>query len=82
MYFDIKSLKKKCKLFINWFSLLKMWKIKSIELYVWLIVILYSEEVLIYYEIFYFVYIFFFEVIGICNINCDIDESFEIFIEF
>lgn len=45
-------------------------------------VILYSEEVLIYFKIFYFVYIFFFEVIGICNINCDIDESFEIFIEF
>lgn len=47
-----------------------------------MIVILRIEEVLIYYKIFRYVYIFFFEVIGICNINRDIDVSFEIFIEF
>lgn len=82
MHFDIKSLKKKCKSFINWSSLLKMWKIKSIELHVWLTVILHSEEVPIHLKIFHSVYIFFPEVIGICNINRDTDESFEISIEF
>lgn len=45
-------------------------------------VILHSEEVPIHLKIFHSVYIFFPEVIGICNINCDTDESFEISIEF
>lgn len=84
MHFDIKSLKKKCKSFINWSSLLKMWKIKSIELHVWLTLLFYivkrSQSTLKSFT--RSVYIFFPEVIGICNINRDTDESFEISIEF
>lgn len=45
-------------------------------------VILHSEEVPIHHKIFHPVYIFFPEVIGICNINRNTDESFEISIEF
>lgn len=45
-------------------------------------VILHSEEVQIHHKIFHPVYIFFPEVIGICNINHNTDESFEISIEF
>lgn len=47
-------------------------------------VILHSEEVPIHQKIFHSVYIFFPEVhvIGICNINRNTDESFEISIEF
>lgn len=46
-------------------------------------VILHSEEVIpIHHKIFHSVYIFFPEVIVICNINRDTDESFEISIEF
>lgn len=45
-------------------------------------VILHTEEVPIHHKIFRFVYIFFPEVIGICNINRNTDESFEISIEF
>lgn len=45
-------------------------------------VILHTEEVPIHHKIFHSVYIFFPEVIGICIINRDTDESFEISIEF
>lgn len=45
-------------------------------------VILHSEEVPIHHKIFHPVYIFFPEVIGICNINRYTDESFQKSIEF
>lgn len=59
-----------------------MWKIKSRVTCMIDFVILHSEEVPIHLKIFHSVYIFFPEVIGICNINRDTDESFEISIEF
>lgn len=45
-------------------------------------VILHTEEVPIHHKIFRYVYIFFTEGIGICNINRNTDESFAISIEF